>query len=692
VNRYLKNRTFIKIFAVCFLCLLLITCLLCSCFFIRERTAQRAEQEKECLRVTDNVVLFLEEMIRREHLLAAQLRTSWWVAQRSSQSDVFEERFTPQELQEIGEQWIFNTTLNPDVLFRAVYFTDKCSVIHASGENSGEYFFTIRGVPDDQIENFLQMLSEATIPQQLSYSAANGGKCFGGNILLLNPVYGIEGSPAYLLTMLNVSVLKEQLQRILPASFAGLEIEDGENKILEIQRKDKNYTQTLAGYSIPLVNWKVTFHVDGVVKRLSNNLLFWNVLLIVAAMSIVFPVALMLASLFYTRLSRLSRALPMEEKSQDMYSDIEKNISRLVQVQENVKRERFLQQLLMGSLQQTDIAFLPKDYRNRYVQVYLLFNEEDLSTANTVAQQVLKELENLHGEFLQGYDGVLIMVVFARYKSELSRLNSRLEEKFPDAPQKFVAGPILLGYGGITHSFQEALKKRRYRYFCELPRYYLPLEIEHYLVLAMRNGRLRETTDALKQLLDENEQRMKWGKMSESDLIQLSTVLMNDLVRIVLEKNLSPETLTILESMDFSSVYDVFSKMNESALEICAQCSERKTNVNSTALEIVKYIDDNYADSSLSIVALQEVFHLSANTLNKNIKAAVGTTFLPYLTYVRMEKAKRLLSAEDAKISEIYKQVGYDVEFSFRRAFMRYSGYGAQSLITQEEPDSKAEQ
>jgi len=84
---------------------------------------------------------------------------------------------------------------------------------------------------------------------------------------------------------------------------------------------------------------------------------------------------------------------------------------------------------------------------------------------------------------------------------------------------------------------------------------------------------------------------------------------------------------------------------------------------------------------------LQDIFGLSANTINKNIKAVTGLTFLPYLTRLRMERAKLLLADKNLKISCISKLVGYENEYSFRRTFNRYTGCKAQDYMLSHEGD-----
>ena len=63
-------------------------------------------------------------------------------------------------------------------------------------------------------------------------------------------------------------------------------------------------------------------------------------------------------------------------------------------------------------------------------------------------------------------------------------------------------------------------------------------------------------------------------------------------------------------------------------------------------------------------------------------------TFYAYLTQRRMERAKALL-AGGASVAEVADRVGYDTDYSFRRAFQRYTGVKAQDY-TAEDSEGKS--
>lgn len=85
----------------------------------------------------------------------------------------------------------------------------------------------------------------------------------------------------------------------------------------------------------------------------------------------------------------------------------------------------------------------------------------------------------------------------------------------------------------------------------------------------------------------------------------------------------------------------------------------RKTHVEAMCAAVLQYIDENYADSSLSLSAVADHFRITPNYLSALLKDCAGETFLNYLTRVRIAAAKRLLKETNRSVGEIAAAVGY---------------------------------
>ena len=93
--------------------------------------------------------------------------------------------------------------------------------------------------------------------------------------------------------------------------------------------------------------------------------------------------------------------------------------------------------------------------------------------------------------------------------------------------------------------------------------------------------------------------------------------------------------------------------------------------------KIMKYIDSNYCDSSLSLKTLSLQFGMTESYLSTFIKNLIGEPFSCYLEKLRINRANLLLKDQKLSISEIGYKVGYDSTTSFGRAYKRVMGYNA---------------
>lgn len=105
--------------------------------------------------------------------------------------------------------------------------------------------------------------------------------------------------------------------------------------------------------------------------------------------------------------------------------------------------------------------------------------------------------------------------------------------------------------------------------------------------------------------------------------------------------------------------------------DIC-ELLQRFLSVPSPQLDIERitaYIQAHYPDPGLSAAAVAEFAGINKAHLGQVFKAHFGKTYIEYVSFVRLEKAKELLENTDLTIQEIANQVGYWDHSSFRRKF-----------------------
>lgn len=86
------------------------------------------------------------------------------------------------------------------------------------------------------------------------------------------------------------------------------------------------------------------------------------------------------------------------------------------------------------------------------------------------------------------------------------------------------------------------------------------------------------------------------------------------------------------------------------------------------------YLDGHYMDFDCSLTSVAEFIHMSPSHLSFIFKKEVGTTFINYLTNLRIKKAKHLLSSTDLMVYEVSTNVGYENYAYFSTVFKKSVG------------------
>ncbi|WDD99924.1 AraC family transcriptional regulator [Thalassomonas actiniarum] len=82
-----------------------------------------------------------------------------------------------------------------------------------------------------------------------------------------------------------------------------------------------------------------------------------------------------------------------------------------------------------------------------------------------------------------------------------------------------------------------------------------------------------------------------------------------------------------------------------------------------------------------SLTALAQVACLSPTQFKKVFKESLGVSFQVYITKLRMEKAKALLTHTDIPVSLIAERVGYQNASAFSRRFKQYFGTSPKTFV-----------
>lgn len=117
----------------------------------------------------------------------------------------------------------------------------------------------------------------------------------------------------------------------------------------------------------------------------------------------------------------------------------------------------------------------------------------------------------------------------------------------------------------------------------------------------------------------------------------------------------------------------------------CAQSGKEIINRIDILMKKAKeYVDANYADINLSVTAVAQNIDVSLQYLSTNFKKNYKIGLAEYITLVRIEHAKELLTETNISISDIAEKVGYVNSRSFFRSFMRIVGTSPKGYRTSE--------
>lgn len=141
--------------------------------------------------------------------------------------------------------------------------------------------------------------------------------------------------------------------------------------------------------------------------------------------------------------------------------------------------------------------------------------------------------------------------------------------------------------------------------------------------------------------------------------------------------NRSQENPTI-KLYDFKSIAAIKSWMTKMCDEIFNYvAAEREDYQQTQANQAIAFIEANYMKQDMSLKHICKALSMSVSYFSVLFKEATGTTFVEYLTKVRMDKAKELLRNTNDKTYVIAESVGYKDAHYFSLVFKKRVGMNA---------------
>ena len=156
-------------------------------------------------------------------------------------------------------------------------------------------------------------------------------------------------------------------------------------------------------------------------------------------------------------------------------------------------------------------------------------------------------------------------------------------------------------------------------------------------------------------------------------------------------KEIKPEILQRKFLEDAVTNEANFTKTMEQVLSFALEYRDSKITgkYGAVILKAKRFIEENYADPNTTLTTVSEAVCLSPNHFSTIFSQECKTTFIEYLTNVRIENAKRLMKETDMRGYDIAYECGFSDPHYFSYIFKKNTGLSPREFkIREEHPTS----
>lgn len=726
----LHSKSFQRYFltyAAIFAAMIFISILLLARTTNMER-ARAAEQQRSLQ--AEKISTQLDDMWKSAGSVGELLNNSSWVEKYKSDTDVFDADFDLVSRQEIS-QTLQNVCLSSTVVQDiGVIYPRKDTVITPQGWfDLQEYQTFLQRNHLVETENFLDDVLGMTGGFSKLY-AEDFAETTPDTLVYVSQLDILDSPRAIAVIYLDKSVIARQLQQISGAQVCAVRIANaaGDTRMqLTLAEPDPDdvVTMQLASRNM-LLNYEISFENQRMpfMQGAGGYLLISGV----AVLSMLLAYAL--AKMQYSPVNRLMRMLTaktgVNSQSGDMdtiafcidnlFADNESLKKMVTSYQQTLNRQQVVQ-LLRGYFNE-DVARLMQGSDNLFTEnfVYAVLvlqrikdnrespDEQAQENARyiVILQHIVEKLcqEQNHCELVEQVDGNTAVIIEFPAMPDRDALmaiaetvHTALAEQ--DIESRAFVGRPCRGLAGISTSYQAAVETMQTDtghhtvvYAQPQMEYYYPIEWESRLMTAVQDGNIIQVRSILHHLYEENRRL----HLSAPLVARISLLLTEDLHRTAVAMDLAPELLAeFREPHPAQRLETVFATAEKTAEIICAEAARRKESAaDNVSRSLVEYVNTHIFDPELSLKQLGDEFSVSTASVSRIFKKSAGENFYHYITQKRIARAKELLLIQGYCPAQIAEAVGYDSEYSFKRAFVRTVGMAPRDYCAQNGGDPAA--
>lgn len=719
----LHSKSFQRYFltyAAIFAAMIFISILLLARTTNMER-ARAAEQQRSLQ--AEKISTQLDDMWKSAGSVGELLNNSSWVEKYKSDTDVFDADFDLVSRQEIS-QTLQNVCLSNTVVQDiGVIYPRKDTVITPQGWfDLQEYQTFLQRNHLVETENFLDDVLGMTGGFSKLY-AEDFAETTPDTLVYVSQLDILDSPRAIAVIYLDKSVIARQLQQISGAQVCAVRIANaaGDTRMqLTLAEPDPDdiVTMQLASRNM-LLNYEISFENQRMpfMQGAGGYLLISGV----AVLSMLLAYAL--AKMQYSPVNRLMRMLTaktgVNSQSGDMdtiafcidnlFADNESLKKMVTSYQQTLNRQQVVQ-LLRGYFNE-DVARLMQGSDNLFTEnfVYAVLvlqrikdnrespDEQAQENARyiVILQHIVEKLcqEQNHCELVEQVDGNTAVIIEFPAMPDRDALmeiaetvHAALAEQ--DIESRAFVGRPCRGLAGISTSYQAAVETMQTDtghhtvvYAQPQMEYYYPIEWESRLMTAVQDGNIIQVRSILHHLYEENRRL----HLSAPLVSRISLLLTEDLHRTAVAMDLAPELLAeFREPHPAQRLETAFATAEKTAEIICAEAARRKESAtDNVSRSLVEYVNTHIFDPELSLKQLGDEFSVSTASVSRIFKKSAGENFYHYITQKRIARAKELLLIQGYCPAQIAEAVGYDSEYSFKRAFVRTVGMAPRDYCAQ---------
>lgn len=726
----LHSKSFQRYFltyAAIFAAMIFISILLLARTTNMER-ARAAEQQRSLQ--AEKISTQLDDMWKSAGSVGELLNNSSWVEKYKSDTDVFDADFDLVSRQEIS-QTLQNVCLSSTVVQDiGVIYPRKDTVITPQGWfDLQEYQTFLQRSHLVETENFLDDVLGMTGGFSKLY-AEDFAETTPDTLVYVSQLDILDSPRAIAVIYLDKSVIARQLQQISGAQVCAVRIANaaGDTRMqLTLAEPDPDdvVTMQLASRNM-LLNYEISFENQRMpfMQGAGGYLLISGV----AVLSMLLAYAL--AKMQYSPVNRLMRMLTaktgVNSQSGDMdtiafcidnlFADNESLKKMVTSYQQTLNRQQVVQ-LLRGYFNE-DVARLMQGSDNLFTEnfVYAVLvlqrikdnrespDEQAQENARyiVILQHIVEKLcqEQNHCELVEQVDGNTAVIIEFPAMPDRDALmaiaetvHAALAEQ--DIESRAFVGRPCRGLAGISTSYQAAVETMQTDtghhtvvYAQPQMEYYYPIEWESRLMTAVQDGNIIQVRSILHHLYEENRRL----HLSAPLVSRISLLLTEDLHRTAVAMDLAPELLAEFRKPHPAQRLEMaFATAEKTAEIICAEAARRKESAtDNVSRSLVEYVNTHIFDPELSLKQLGDEFSVSTASVSRIFKKSAGENFYHYITQKRIARAKELLLIQGYCPAQIAEAVGYDSEYSFKRAFVRTVGMAPRDYCAQNGGDPAA--